>query len=104
MTSDNYSALQGDKLFAWKVSRLTELAIELLPFDEQQAIADNPGISYTVVSSQLVEFRSAAYPDNVLVQADAEWLFDELDPSGPELEYTPSADEIPDDISELTDD
>lgn len=102
MTTDNYSALKGIDLFRWKVSRLTQMAIELLPFDEQQAIADNPGVSYTV-KDHVVEFRTAAFPDRVLVMADADWILDDCDPSGPELEFVPSADEIPDTIAELTD-
>ncbi|MGR6526232.1 hypothetical protein ACU5JM_31675 [Rhodococcus erythropolis] len=103
MTNEkNYSALKGIDLFRWKVSRLTQMAIETLPFDEQQAIADNPGVSYTV-KDHVVEFRAAAFPDRILVQADADWILDDCDPSGPELEYVPSADEIPDTIAELTD-
>lgn len=102
MTTDNYSALRGIELFKWKVSRLVEEATKLLPFDEQDAIAKTPGVTWTS-NGNLVEFRAAAFPDRVLVQADAEWLTDDCDPSGPELEYVPSADDIPDTIAELTD-
>ncbi|MDV6278195.1 hypothetical protein R3Q06_32540 [Rhodococcus erythropolis] len=102
MTIDNYSALRGIELFKWKVDRLVKLAVKELPPDEQETIARTPGTTWTS-NGNLVEFRSAAFPDRVLVQADAEWLTDDCDPSGPELEYVPSADEIPDTIAELTD-
>jgi hypothetical protein len=100
VTTDNYSALRGIELFKWKVSRLVEEATKLLPPDEQISIENNPGVTWTSTGN-LVEFRAAAFPDRVLVMADAEWLTDDCDPSGPELEYVPSADEFPDDISEL---
>ncbi|BBE48461.1 hypothetical protein [Rhodococcus erythropolis] len=102
MTIDNYSPLRGLELFKWKVSRLVEEATKLLPPDEQEAIAKTPGTVWKSLG-HVVEFRAIAFPDRVLVLADAEWLTDDCDPSGPELEYVPSADEIPDDISELTD-
>lgn len=102
MTSDNYSALRGIELFKWKVDRLVKLAVQQLPADEQITIENNPGTVWKSLG-HVVEFRAIAFPDRILVLADAEWLTDDCDPSGPELEYVPSADDIPDTISELTD-
>lgn len=102
MTIDNYSPLRGLELFKWKVSRLVEEATKLLPPDEQVTIENNPGVTWKSLG-HVVEFRAIAFPDRVLVLADAEWLTDDCDASGPELEYVPSADDVPDDISELTD-
>ena len=78
------------------------MAIEQLPPDEQQAIADNPGVSYTV-KDHVVEFRTAAFPDRVLVMADADWIFDRLRPERPRTRDVPSAIKSQDAVTGVTD-